>query len=127
MNKRPPLSTRGKVNVAGMVVAAAGILVQYFTGAEGFPLIPPGPIILIVAAAVVASQAWRWTPVVGVIAPLFVLVGGTIATIAGDAPLTNPAEVGSFVGAVIQFLGSITAVVAGIPRRQADLVEGGAP
>jgi hypothetical protein len=50
------------------------------------------------------------------------LVGGTIATIAGDAPLTDPAEVGSFVGAVIQFLGSITAVVAGILAAKQTLV-----
>lgn len=81
MNKRTPLSSSAKLNVAGLVVAATGILMQYFSGVEGFPLIPPGPIVLLVAAALIAFGSWRWTPAVGVIAPLFVLIGGTIATI----------------------------------------------
>jgi hypothetical protein len=116
-NKRTPLSTAGKLNAAGLVVAAAGILTQYFSGVEGFPTIPPGPIILLVAAALVAFGPWRWTPAVGVITPLFVLVGGAIAAIAGNGlgpQLSDPAEVGGFAGAVMQLLGLITAFVGGI-------------
>ncbi len=75
------LSSSAKLNVASLVVAATGILMQYFSGVEGFPLIPPGPIVLLAAAALVAFGSWRWTPAVGMIAPLFVLIGGTIATI----------------------------------------------
>jgi hypothetical protein len=48
------LSTPAKVNVVGMVVAAAGILIEYFSGVEGFPTVPPGPFILVGAAALVA-------------------------------------------------------------------------
>ena len=43
--------------------------------------------------------------------------GGTIANIVNwgvGAPLSNPAEVGGFAGSVIQFLGLIIALVAGI-------------
>src|SRR5262245_22891624 len=90
MKKRIPLSMAGKLTVAGLVIAAAGILIQYFSGVEGFPTIPPGPVILLVAAAVVAFGPWRWAIIVGVATALFVLVGGTIATIAnwgGRAPL----------------------------------------
>jgi hypothetical protein len=115
MQKQNPLV--GKLTVAGLVVAAAGILTQYFSGVEGFPTIPPGPIILLVAAAVVAFGPWRWTTAVGVGVSLFVLVGGTIATIVNwgvGAPLSNPAEIGGFIGSVIQFLGLIIAFVAGI-------------
>jgi hypothetical protein len=114
MKKRTRLSGSGRLNVVGTVVAAAGILVQYFADVEDFPTIPPGPIILLAAAALVAFGSWRWTPAVGVIVPLFVLVGGVIATMAGNGALTDPAEVGGFTGAVIQFLGLITAVAAGI-------------
>jgi hypothetical protein len=117
MQKQNPLSMAAKLTVAGLVVAAAGILTQYFSGVEGFPTIPPGPIILLVAAAVVAFGPWRWTAVVGVAVSLFVLVGGTIATIVNwgvGAPLSNPAEVGGFAGSLIQFLGLIIALVAGI-------------
>jgi hypothetical protein len=114
---RTSLSTAGKLNVAGLVAGAGGILMQYLSRVEGFPTIPPGPIILLVAAAVVAFGPWRWTPAVGVVTPLFVLVGGAIATIVNwgvGAPLANPAEVGGFASAVIQLLGLITALVAGI-------------
>ena len=117
MQKQILLSMAGKLTVVGLVVAAAGILTQYFSGVEGFPTIPPGPIILLVAAAVVAFGPWRWAAAVGVAASLFVLVGGTIATIVNwgsRAPLSNPAEVGGFVGSVIQFLGVIIALMAGI-------------
>jgi hypothetical protein len=34
------LSTPAKVNVVGMVVAAAGILIEYFSGVEGFRTAP---------------------------------------------------------------------------------------
>jgi hypothetical protein len=116
MNKPNPSATTA-VNVVGIVVAAAGILMQYFAGAEGFPTIPPGPIILLIAAGVVAFGPWRWTAVVGILAPLFVLIGGTISTTVNwgtGAPLSDPAEVGSFVGALIQFVALLIAVVTGV-------------
>jgi hypothetical protein len=37
------VSTAARLNVAGLVAAAAGILIQYFSGVEGFPTVPPGP------------------------------------------------------------------------------------
>jgi hypothetical protein len=118
MNQRTPLSTSAKLNVAGLVVAAVGILTQYLSGVEGFPTIPPGPIILLVAAGLVTFGPCRWTSAIGVVAPLFVLVGGAIATTVNwgtsAAPLSNPTEAGGFAGAVIQLVGVITALVAGI-------------
>lgn len=115
-----------KLNVAGMVVAAGGILVQYVSGVEGFPLIPPGPIILLAAAALVAIGSWRWTPAVGVITPLFVLIGGLIANIVNwgaGAPLSDPANIVGFSGAVIQWVGVTTALVAGIVTAKRSLNE----
>jgi hypothetical protein len=54
--------------------------------------------------------------VVGVIVSLFVLVGFTMASILDweRIPLSNPAEVGGFTGAVLQLLGLIIALVAAL-------------
>jgi hypothetical protein len=105
-----------RVNVAGILVAAAGIMTQFLAGVVGFPTIPPGPIILVVAAALVVFGR-RWSPIIAVVAPLFVLIGGAIATAVNwgsGAPLSDPSELGGFVGAVVQFVGLIVAVAAGV-------------
>jgi hypothetical protein len=115
--RRPALSGAGKLNVAGMVVAAAGIVVQIASGSELFPTIPPGPIILLAGAALVALGPWRWTPVVGVVVPLFVVVGGIVAAFVSGSfvdQLTDPGRVGVFAGSWLQVLGEVTALVAGI-------------
>jgi hypothetical protein len=111
------LSMPARVNVAGLVVAAAGILIQYFSGVEGFPTVPPGPFILAGAAALVAFGPWRWTPAVAVVAPLLGLVLGTMSTVLNwgtTAPLSDPGEPAGFAGAVLQFSGLIVALGAGI-------------
>ena len=115
--RRPALSGAGKLNVAGMVAAAAGIVVQIASGSELFPTIPPGPIILLAGAALVALGPWRWTPVVGVVVPLFVVVGGIVAAFVSGSfvdQLTDPGRVGVFAGSWLQLLGEVAALVAGI-------------
>lgn len=100
------------LNVVGLVVAAAGIMIQYVSGVD-YPTIPPGPIILLAAAA----ARWRWSPVVGLVAALFLSIGGAIATIVGNGfseTLGDPGEVGAFAGAVIQIVGLAIALPAGI-------------
>ena len=117
-SKRPTLSAAGKLNVIGMVAAATGIIIQIASGSELYPTIPPGPIILLAGAALVALGPWRWTPVVGVVVPLFLLVGAVIAAVVSGEfvdQLTDPGQVGIgiFAGDVMQLLGVITALVAG--------------
>jgi hypothetical protein len=53
-SKRPTLSAAGQLNVTGMVAAAAGIIIQIASGSDLYPTIPPGPIILLAGAALVA-------------------------------------------------------------------------
>jgi len=104
------------LNVVGLVVAAAGIMIQYASGVD-YPTIPPGPIILLAAAAVVAFGPWSWAVRVGLGTALFLSIGGAIATIAGNGfseTLGDPGEVGAFAGAVIQILGLAIALPAGI-------------
>jgi hypothetical protein len=107
------LSAAGKLTVAGLVAAAAGIVIQIASGAE-YPTIPPGLIILLVAAGLVALGArWRWTPLVGVVVALFLLVGGALAPQARDQ-LGDPGAVGVFLGTVIQLLALVVALIAGV-------------
>jgi hypothetical protein len=102
--------------VVGLVVAAAGMLVQYASGVE-YPTIPPGPIIALAAAAVVAFGPWRRAPVVGLVAAVFISLGGVIATIAGNGfteQLSDPGALGGFFGTLVQIAGLLIAVAAGV-------------
>jgi len=102
--------------VVGLVVAAAGMLVQYASGVD-YPTIPPGPIIALVAAAVVAFGPWRRAPVVGLVAAVFISLGGVIATIAGNGftpQLSDPGAVGGFVGTLVQIAGLVIALATGV-------------
>jgi hypothetical protein len=67
---------------------------------------------MLVAAALVAFGPWRWTPVVGVVVGLFLLVGFFASGSVGS--LLAPDRSGVFVGAWVQFLAVIVTVVAGI-------------
>jgi hypothetical protein len=115
-NSQAQLSRAALLNAAGLVVAAAGIMIQYASGVD-FPTIPPGPIILLAAAGVVVFGPWRRAPAVGLVAAAFVSLGGVIATIAGNGfseTLGDPSEVGGFVGAVVQIAGLAIALPAGV-------------
>jgi hypothetical protein len=98
--------------VAGMLVAVVGIVIQIVTGVD-YPTVPPGPIVLLVAAGIVAVGRWRWSPIVGVVVPAFLLVGGTIAGFANDE-LWDPGEPGQFFGLVVQAVGVIAALIGGV-------------
>ena len=115
---RPALSSASWMNIDGMLVAVVGILIQIATGVD-YPTIPPGPIILLVAVAIVALGGWRWSPIVGVIVPAFMLVGGTIAGIANDE-LWDLGEPGQVFGLLVQTGGVVAALIGGIralPRK----------
>ena len=79
-----------KVNALAMVVAIGAIIWQIAAGVD-YPTVPPGPIILGVAVVVVLFVRATWARIVGVVVPLFLLVGGTIASMAEDdsAPTTS--------------------------------------
>lgn len=107
------MSAAGKLNVAGLVVAAAGIVIQIASGAD-YPTVPRGLIIFLAAAALVAlATRWGWTSVVGVIAPAFLLVGAAIAPKTRDHP-GDPSRMGVLVGTVGQLLALVVALIAGV-------------
>lgn len=100
-------------HVVGLVVAAAGVMIEYLTGVPGFPAVPPGPIILLVVAAIVAQLAGRATVVLGLVAAAFLSVGAVAAGTTGEV-LAAPEVIGQFLGALVQVLGLVVALVAGV-------------
>ena len=111
MKQRSLLTRASQLTVAALLVAAAGFVIQIVSGVD-VPTVPPGLVILLVAAALVAFAPWRWMPVVGVVVGLFLLVGffasGAVVS------LLEPSQLGVFLGAWVQFLAVIVAVATGI-------------
>ena len=112
MSIKPQLPLVAKLLSLGLIVAALGVTIQFFTGVPGFPKVPPGPFILGGAGILVALLRWRWTPIVGLIVALFISVGLLAAGGAGDR-LSTPGELGPFIGTAFMVLGLITAIGSG--------------
>jgi hypothetical protein len=104
-------SPAGRLTVAALLVAALGFAIQIFSGVE-VPAVPPGLVILLVAAGLVAFLPWRWAPAIGAFVGLFLFVGffasGAVAV------LLDPARPGVLVGAWLQFLALVAAIATGI-------------
>lgn len=97
-----------------LVGVAVGIWIQALSGAPEYPALPPGPLILMAVAAVVATVArWRWIPLAGALLAGLILVGA-FATPWTANRLSQPVAVGLFTGTVIQMLALIAAVLAGV-------------
>ncbi|MEJ7653794.1 MAG: hypothetical protein WKH64_10885, partial [Chloroflexia bacterium] len=90
---------------------AAGLVIQIAAGVD-FPTVPPGLVILLSAAALVAFVRQRWTSVVAVGVAAFLLVG---LTLSGQVPKLFDTEwLGRFIGLWVLFLALIVVAVAGI-------------
>jgi hypothetical protein len=108
------MPTAVKVNALAMVVAIGAILWQIVAGVD-YPTVPPGPIILSVAVVVVLFVRATWARIVGIVVPLFLLVGGTIASVADDGnALRHLGDASPFVATVIELSAIAIALVAGI-------------
>jgi hypothetical protein len=70
------LSPARRINVGALLVAAAGVFIVFVSAPDLFPAVPPGILILAAAAAIVAFVPGRWTPIVGVLIPLVITIGG---------------------------------------------------
>jgi hypothetical protein len=63
-----------KLSASALVVAALGIVVQILGGAD-YPAVPPGMLLLLVAAGIVWFVPGRWAPTAAVLAGVFLVVG----------------------------------------------------
>ena len=83
------MSNAAKLNVTGIVVTAAGMLLQIVPGSELYPT-SAGPIALLAVAVIVAFVRRGWTAYVGLLVPLVLGVGAIIA--ADDERLHRAAD-----------------------------------
>jgi hypothetical protein len=116
LNRVSRLSSAAKVNVTGLVLTAAGMLLQISAGSTLYPSLT-GPIVLLAAAVIVAFGPDRWAPWVGLLVPLVLGVGAIIAAvISGEFinQLTNLSQAGIFVGSLMHVIGLIAAVAGGV-------------
>jgi len=105
-----------RLNVAGLVLAAAGMLLQIVSGSVLYPSLA-GPIVLLVSAAVVAFVPGRWACWVGLLVPLVLGLGAIVATLmTGEflAQLTNFSEPKILLGSLMHVIGLIGAVASGL-------------
>jgi hypothetical protein len=105
--------------VAGLAVGALGVLVLRFSG-QPMPPVPPGLVLLVGAAAVVAAVHRRWAPAVAVLVAGaeiagFVLTGGLPDLLgAGSAAIVA----GSWLRAVGIAVAAVAGVVATVAGRR---------
>jgi energy-coupling factor transporter transmembrane protein EcfT len=111
MKRSHSLSPASKLTVTALLAAALGFAIQIVSGID-VPTVPPGLIILVLAATVVALLPWRWAPVVGTFAGLFLSVGFFAS--GARSNLLDPSRFGVLIGAWIQFIALIVAVAMGL-------------
>jgi hypothetical protein len=78
-----------------------------------YPTIPPGPIVLVVAAAVIGlgTTRWRWLSL-GALLSLQITIGAFVTPYTANR-LENPAAIGVFIGTLIQLAVARILVSAG--------------
>lgn len=117
------LSNAARLNVIGLVLTAAGMLLQIGAGSTLYPSFA-GPIVLLAAAAIVAFGPGRWTPWVGFIVPLVLGLGATIAAVmTGEfiSQLTDLGHVGILIGSLLHVIGLSVALAGGVGMLQARM------
>jgi hypothetical protein len=105
-----PLSPAARATLAGLLTGAVGLVILRLAGAE-MPAVPPGLILLTLAAVLVGLTRRRWSLALGALAGLAEVAGFLASGSAAD--LADPSPLGIFVGTWIRGLGIITAVIAG--------------
>jgi hypothetical protein len=114
VNRQSHLSTAGKLTVAALIVATAGVVLQMVSGVP-YPTIPPVFFIQLVPAALIGLGRWRWTPVTAVLAGAF-LIFGLFASGASRrlVDLSLEGGAGGSIGLWVQMLAVVVATIAGI-------------
>ncbi len=110
------LSGAATLSVTGLVLTAAGMLLQIAAGSELYPTLA-GPIILLAAAVIVAFVRRRWTPYVGLLVPLVLGVGAIVAALmTGEfvAQLTDVGNPGVLLGSLMHVVGLVAAVAGSV-------------
>jgi hypothetical protein len=100
-----------KLTIVGLVSVAVAIWTQWLSGDPAYPKFPPGPVIFIVVAAIVAmGTRWWWTPLIGALIALLVTSGWFALLPRGVLRLTQPGSVGKFAAGI--FAGTLLQITA---------------
>ena len=116
MNQVRQLSNAAKLNVAGLVLTAAGMLLQIAAGSKLYPSFA-GPIVLLVTAVVVAFWSGRWTPYVALLVPLVLGLGAIVAAVMTGKFIEQLTDIGNaalLLGSLMHVIGLIAAVAGGV-------------
>jgi hypothetical protein len=116
MNTGRHVSHWAWLNVIGLVLTAAGMLLQIAAGSELYPSFT-GPIVLLVAAVVVAVGPGRWTPFVGLGVPIVLGLGAIVAAAMTGGfvdQLTSFGNPAIVLGSGLHVIGLIVAVAGGV-------------
>jgi hypothetical protein len=116
MNRISRLSNAARLNVAGLVLTAAGMLLQIAAGSGLYPSFA-GPIVLLVTALIVAFWPVRWMAYVALVVPLVLGLGAIVAAVMSGEfieQLTDTGNAGILVGSLMHVIGLIAAVAGGV-------------
>src|SRR4051794_17932925 len=105
------VGSAGRLTVAGLIVAAAGVAIQILSGAS-YPSLPPVFFILLVPVGLIVIGRWWWTPLIASLGGLFLIFG--LFASGAVARLFDPGQLGVAIGLWVQMLGVLLATVAGI-------------
>ena len=106
-----PAPRTSRLTGVALLIAAVGFVIQMVAGVTDTPTIPPGLVVILVAAGLVAFVSGRWMPLAGVIAGLFNLVASVVVD-AVDR-LMDPSPATGFIGAWLMHIGLIAACIVG--------------
>lgn len=108
--------------VVGLLTGAVGLLVLRVAG-QPMPAVPPGLVLLVAAAALVAFTRTRWAPLVGGLVGLAEIAGfvfsGAVAGLVEGAPAIVAGSWIRGVGITVAALGGIIATLRPAPRSSA--------
>jgi hypothetical protein len=102
--------------VIGLILTAAGMLLQIAAGSELYPSLT-GPIVLLAVAVFVAFGPGRWTPYAALGVPLVLGIGAIVAAVmTGEfiEQLTNLGAAGILLGSWLHVIGLSAAVTGGV-------------
>ncbi|HEY9639831.1 MAG TPA: hypothetical protein V6C57_05070 [Coleofasciculaceae cyanobacterium] len=111
MRKQNRLLSGRQITITSLIVAAVGVVIQIISGAP-YPPVPPVFLILLIPAGLIAFGHWRWTPILAVVAGLFLISGLFLS--GALVRLFDLSQFGVCVGLWIQMLGVLVATIAGI-------------
>lgn len=107
------MSSLRTLSAVALLIAALGIVLQILGGAD-YPAVPPGVIILVVAAGIARFVPWPWAPIAAVLVGLFMIIGLFAADQASRLVEVNTAldTAGLWIQSVAVVAASVTAVLA---------------